>query len=209
MTKTIKIFSIFFIIGFIGIVSLRIFQVQKREGKSFSAVKSTFKLEPPVTALIGELSTSGVVKKYGREDEDFHMIEQGNILQGERIRTENNAKADINFERFAKINLNEDSEVGFINTNSTEFLIKQISGKVGYQIDNTGKTLSIRDGIILVSLTSGKVIIVNNSEKNQIKISIGGDIKIALIDSNNKTKIWNFSQGSVVVDSEKKELKVL
>jgi len=209
MIKNVLIFFTLFIIGFTGIIAFRIIQVRKSETNPYQTEKSSFKLQPPLLASEGKISSlSGVVRKFGRDDDDFHTIENGVILQGERLRTEKDSRVTVDFES-AQIILDGESEVGFVDTIPSEFLIKQVSGKVVYKAKKTGNTVSIRDNIILVSLSSGQVTIANDNDRNRIKISINGEVKVAFVNKDNKTKVWDFRKGNVIVDLEKKELEVM
>lgn len=187
------VFPFIFILGFAGVFAYRYIQVQRTS--EFIPTESTFSLEPPKSAVTGTLKlTNGEVLQKTRIAEDFgEATAGGSILQGESIATKKGS-ASLVFEDIGSLFVGNNTEVAAVNLVPQENVFQQKSGTIQYESGllypisvralhalceiNGSTTISILGASITVRVTSGSA-------------------KLALVDTNNNTKVWNLSEGQL------------
>lgn len=201
------IFLLLFLIGTVGVVVFRLWQVKNTEYISFTPQQSSFVLKPPADALKGKFSLfKGEVKKKPRDKEEFKDIKVGEeILQGEKIATGKKSQAIVEFPNLVRINLGSDTEIGFNNLIPANFLISQSSGSVTYELLQGDTPISVRSLQALVTINFGKSEVTISDETITVKV-LSGKAKLALVDLENKTHIWEIKEGqeALVNDTERR-----
>ena len=194
--KYCLVFLLLFSMGTVGIVIFRLWQVKSAKHISFTPQQSSFILKPPADALKGKLSIfKGDVKKKPRDKEEFKDVNVGEeILQGERIATGKKSQATVEFPNFARVNLGSGTEIGFNNLIPANFLVSQSLGSVTYELLQENVLFSIRSLHILLTINSGKSEVTINEETITVKV-LSGKAKLALVDLENKTHVWEIKEG--------------
>lgn len=200
-----------FLTGIGSVFIFRLWQVKKAESISFSPQKSSFVLKPPLKALTGEfILIKGEVKKKPRSKEKFEIVKaEGEILiEGEKITTGKESQSIIEFPDFIRIGLGSNTEIGLINLIPTNFLISQSSGFVTYKLLQDDSPFSVRSLHTLLTFDFGESEI--TVEENKIKAEIlSGKAKLALVDLDNKTHIWELNEGErVLIDDAERRVKI-
>lgn len=207
MVKQILVFLLLFLIGTIGVVVFRLYQVKGAKHASFSPQQSSFVLKPPADALKGELSLfKGNVKKKPRDKEEFKDVKVGEeILQGEKIATGKKSQATVEFPTLVRVNLGSDTEIGFNNLIPGNFLISQSLGSATYELLQDNVPFSVRSLHVLLTVYSGKSEVMVSDETITVIVS-SGKAKLALVDLENKTHIWEIKEGqeALVNDTERR-----
>lgn len=200
------IFLLLFIIG-TGAVTFRLWQVKNVVHTVFIPQQSSFVFKPPSDALKGKfLLINGSVKKEPREKNDFEDVNMRvEILQGEKLATGEKAKAVVEFPNFARVNLGPNTEIGFINLIPANFLINQSLGSVTYELLRDANPISVRSLHALVTINSGKNEVTVSDETITVKV-LSGTAKLALVDLENKTHIWEIKEGqkALINDTERR-----
>ncbi|MBL7159513.1 FecR domain-containing protein [Candidatus Microgenomates bacterium] len=209
--NTYLILALLFLVSVLGVFAFRFWQVKKMPVPSFSPQKSSFSLKPPTEALKGEfLTIKGDVKKEPRDKEEFETVKtEGEVLiEGEKIATGEKSQATIEFPDFIKIDLGSDTEIGLANLMPANFLINQLSGSVTYRLLQNDNAFSVRSLHALITFDSGESEI--SVEGNEIKIEVlSGKAKLALVDLDNKTHIWELNEGEeVLVDDAERRVEI-
>lgn len=201
------IFLLLFLLGTVGVVVFRLWQVKNTGHISFTPQPSSFVLKPPLDALKGELSLfKGDVKKKPRDKEEFKDVNVGEqILQGEKIATGKESQATIEFPTLVRVNLGSDTEIGFINLIPANFLISQSLGSVTYEVLQDNAPISIRSLHTLVTINSGNSEFTISEDTITVRV-LSGTAKLALVDLENKTSIWEIKEGQKVLvnDTERR-----
>jgi len=207
VVKQILVFLLLFLIGTIGVVVFRLYQVKGAKHASFSPQQSSFVLKPPADALKGELSLfKGNVKKKPRDKEEFKDVKVGEeILQGEKIATGKKSQATVEFPTLVRVNLGSDTEIGFNNLIPGNFLISQSLGSATYELLQDNVPFSVRSLHVLLTVYSGKSEVMVSDETITVIVS-SGKAKLALVDLENKTHIWEIKEGqeALVNDTERR-----
>lgn len=198
--KHYLLFLLLFLIGTVGIVVFRLWQVKDAGHISFTPQQSSFVLKPPLDALEGKLSLfKGDVKKKPRDKEEFKEVNVGEeILQGEKIATGKKSQATIEFANLVKVNLGSDTEIGFNNLIPTDFLLNQSLGSATYELLQENVPFSVRSLHVLLTVYSGKSEVVVSDETITVKV-LSGNAKLALVDLENKTHVWEIKEGQKVL----------
>lgn len=200
------IFLLLFLIGIAGVMTFRLWRVKDRGHISFAPQQSSFVFKPPADALKGKLLLiNGSVKKEPREKNDFEDVNiKEEILQGEKLATGKKSQAVVEFPSFATVNLGSNTEIGFINLIPANFLISQSLGSVTYELLQDAP-ISVRSLHALLTIKSGKSEFTVNGETISVKV-LSGAAKLALVDLENKTHIWEIKKGQQVLinDSQRR-----
>lgn len=200
----------FFVLGIVTFLVFRILYVQKLSSAPFIPQNSSFKLKAPSLALSGiVVDPHGDVKKQARNEDKFKPLKSGDeILQGEIVRTEKDGQVEVEFKNFGKIDMGSKSELIFVDLLPSEFLLKQVSGTVSYELKDKTKILSVRILHALFELDSGSgKITINNGEA---RVDLLGQAKIAMVDLENNTQVVKLNKGQrVLIDDNKRALEVI
>lgn len=201
------IFLLLFLIGTVSVVAFRLWQVKDAGHISFTPQQSSFVLKPPSDALKGELSLyKGDVKKKPRDKEEFKDVNVGEeILQGEKIATGKKSQATVKFANILWVNLDSNTEIGFINLIPANFLINQSLGSVIYELLRDDTPISVRSLHALVTINSGKSEFTISDDTITVKV-LSGAAKLALVDLENKTHVWEIKEGqqALVNDTQRR-----
>lgn len=201
------VFLLLFLIGTVGVIVFRLWRVKGAGHVSFPPQQSSFVLKPPADALKGKLlSINGSVKKELREKNDFEDVNtKEEILQGEKLVTGEKSKATVEFPDYAKINLGSNTEIGFINLIPANFLISQLLGSATYELLQDNVPFSVRSLHVLLTVNSGKSEVAISDETITVKV-LSGAAKLALVDLENKTHVWEIKEGQKVLinDTERR-----
>lgn len=210
--KKIIILILAFFIGIIIFFTFRIWQVKKAAKVIFTPYKSSFELAPAKEALKGKLVTiKGEVKKESRDDDEFKKVEEDEeVLSGEKLATGEKSEAEVAFENFVKMSLGPDTEVSFVSLIPASFLIRQSRGTVTYEILKDETLISIRSLNMLFEQKGGKSVFTVDSNKAEVTIEmVRGEGKIAMVDRENKTYVWEIKEGQrVLIDNKDRTVKI-
>lgn len=211
LAKNAKLlFLILFLVGVMSVFGFRVWQVKKVEKTPFFPKESSFSFQPPSEALTGKLiKVEGEVKKEPRDDEEFQGVGKGEeILDGEKLATGKDSRVAVEFSGFAEVALNSNTEVVFINLLPSSFLIRQASGAVNYKLLQSENPLSVRSLNLLFTLEAGESKITVDEEEIVVE-QLLGKAKIALVDLENKTHVWQIKKGQkVLIDNEERSLEI-
>lgn len=187
--------SILFFLGFFGVFAFRFVQVQN--SPPFVPQPSSFTLEPPSATITATLSqSSGVVQQFTREARDYQeATPSGSIRQGESIATKNGA-ATITISNPGTVTLGSNAEIRFVNLLPDSLMFLHKAGTIDYKTNT-----SIRALRALIELTGDATISV---DEPKVKILVTrGSAKLALVDTQNNTTIWNVEEGQMAqINSE-------
>lgn len=200
-----------FLTGMGAVVVFRLWQVRKAEFIAFSPQQSSFALKPPLEALTGEfISIKGEVKKEPRNKEEFETVktEGEALVEGEKIATGEKSQATIEFSDFLRVDLGSNTEIGLANLMPANFLISQSSGSVAYKLLRNDSPFSVRSLHVLLTFNSGENEIA--VEEGEIKVEVlSGKAKLALVDLDNKTHVWELNEGEkVLVDDAERRVEI-
>lgn len=204
------ILLVLFLVGLIGFLGFRVWQVKKTKRTEFFPKKSSFSLQPPSEALTGKLIKAvGEIKKEPRDSEEFEKIgEEEEILDGEKLATDEKSKAVVEFADFAQFTLGSNSEVDFASLLPASFVIKQKQGAVDYKLLEDNTPLNVRVLHALLSFYSGESKVIVENEEVIVKV-LSGKAKLALVDLDNKTHIWKLEEGqTALVDDSQRRVEI-
>lgn len=121
------------------------------------------------------------------------------VKQAEKIRTENESTASIAFDNIGTINIEQNSEVSFIQTRPSEFVLVQPEGTVIYKVN--GETpFSIRALHLLISIPKGEGTVSFDEENGTVHITItDGTASVAYIDLENNTIVKDLPTDSTYI----------
>jgi hypothetical protein len=191
-----------------GVLVFRAWQVKRIRSIPFSPQKSLFVSKPPTEALRGKIvSAEGQVEKEARdktEPEDVKVREE--ILQGEKLTIGEESQAVVEFSGLVRIGLGSNTKIGFINLLPANFLIHLPTGVLDYQLFQDNMPVSVRSLHVLLTLYSGEGKIVTGEGEITLEI-FTGQAKLALVDLENETNVWELKGGDrVVVDDSQRTL---
>lgn len=190
-------FLLLFLLGIGSVIIFRLWQVKKEKAILFSPQQSSFTLKPPSEALIGKfLLVDGDVKKEPRDKEKFETVKaEGEVLiEGEKIATGEKSQATVEFPDFIRIDLGSDAEIGLANLIPANFLITQSSGSVAYKLLQDNAPISVRSLHALLSFNSGEGELTVKEGEIIVKV-LSGRAKLALVDLENETHVWELKEG--------------
>lgn len=212
MKTELVLITLVFFAGLTGFFGYRLWQVKQMNDEPFIPRKDSFDLKPPKEALKGKIATvSGEVKIKSRGNNEFKKMENfEQILQGERLVTLSDGYVTVLFDNFAKVSLMPSTEIAFVSLIPSRFLINQVSGMASYQLINDSESLAIRSLHSLFELEDGEALITTDVDKGLINIVLKrGTGKIALVDLENKTQVWQIKKGQRVrINDTRREVKV-
>lgn len=196
--KNILLILFAFILGFGGVVGYQYFRTKQNAPVVVAPAvqptpEPTFALVPPSQAVTGTLTvTSGHAQKLSREDSEYKEASTGaQILLGESVATKENSSATATVSGIVKVSMGPNAELVFANLFPTNMVLQQKSGNIDYLVT---KPISIRALHILVTIDPGETII--NIIDTDLSITVKtGSVKLALVDTDNNTKIWNLKAG--------------
>ncbi|HCM81837.1 MAG: glycoside hydrolase family 18 [Candidatus Gottesmanbacteria bacterium GW2011_GWA1_44_24b] len=153
-------------------------------------------LLPPTHALVGSIATmSGVVKKMGRRDEEYQVLEKtGPLVQGESVVAGADGTMTIEFPTQILLNADAWSELSFVDLLPPHVLILQKGGTVTYRLIHKDMPWSIRVLGTLVVLEAGELEV--SVEGSQATVTlIEGKAIIGSIDAENVTSTYDLQEG--------------
>lgn len=163
--------------------------------RTFTPLPSTFSLNPPARSLTGMLTiTKGKAEKLSRTGSEYEEASTGaQILIGESVATKENSLASVTINGIVTVILESKSELIFANLFAKNMLLLQKAGKATYDVV-TEKQLSVRALHALISIASGSTTI--NIIDTDMSVSVKtGSAKLALVDMDNNTHVWNLKEG--------------
>jgi hypothetical protein len=212
--KRILLFVGAFFLGFVIILSVSYIRAQqtkmpfeKTPLQKNTFLEPTLALEPPANALNGYLTIiKGKVDKLSRSDSEYKEAVNGSkVLIGESVATKDAASAFIAIEGYVDTRLSANSEVSYANLFPENTVLLQKMGEVEYTII---RPISVRVLHTLVSMQQGMETIEMNGSTVSVKVT-SGSAKIALVDLDNTTKVYELSAGKkATINDEKRTVKV-
>jgi hypothetical protein len=182
-----------------------IWKAQQRP--AFVSQTSTFLLEPPAGAIPVNLTTStGTVEQFVRENTEYTQATPGGMIrQGESIATKL-GNAIITLADSGNITLRNNSQISFIHLLPNSIVLWHRAGAIEYEV-NSMNPFSIRTLHALVELWGDAVI---STDDPIIKIQLNkGTAKVAIVDADNNTKIWNMTEGQLLrIDDDTREVEL-
>lgn len=204
---------LFFIFGMAISLTLRIWQVKKLPTNNFVAQISSFSFQVPEKAVSGQLvNLKDTVRKLPREGKEFVSIKENEkILVGEKLVTSKNSQVQVLFSDLATISLGSNSEIAFVSLIPESFLINQLTGRVTYEAKDDQHPISVRSLNLLLMLEKGNVLVITDAAKGETNIfSSTGQGKIAVVDLDNNTNIWQIKEGvNMIVDNNERTVKIV
>lgn len=183
---------------FLGFISVLLFRyIQARSASPFTPQQSTFILAPPTQAITATITqTTGIVEHLTREADDYQEATPGGaVRQGESIATKNGT-ALITLGNLGTVSLMNNAEISLVHLIPDSLMFLHKAGSIDYKTDTSIRvlhafvqlsgdaTISVRGPIVTVLVTQGTA-------------------KLALVDIENNTKVWEITQGqSVIVNDE-------
>lgn len=157
---------------------------------------ASYTLMPPTHALVGSIATmSGVVKKMGRQDEEYHVLETvGPIVQGESIAAEEDGNMVIQFSNAITMQIGPWSELVFSELLPPNIAIRQKGGTVTYRLISKDTPWSIRVLRTLVVLEEGEMEVSIEGTRATIFQKTGKSL-LGNIDADNNTTTYDLSEG--------------
>jgi spore germination protein YaaH len=157
-------------------------------------------LAPPTHALVGSIATmSGEVKKFGRQDEEYQVLESASwrmepIVQGESVATGADGTMVIQFSNAITMQAGPWSELSFSELLPPNIAIRQKGGKVTYRLINKDMPWSIRILQTLVVLEEGEMEVSIDGLEATIVQKTGKSL-LGNIDADNNTTTFDLLEG--------------
>lgn len=200
-------YHVFFFIGLLTLLVLRFGQV--KFARIFTPQPSTFSLAPPAQAVSGTLTiTYGKADIFTRTAPDYQEASTGaKILIGESVATKEYSAATASVNGIVTAVLGSKTELVFANLFPDNMLLIQKAGQSTYTLA-PGKHISVRALHALIALYSGITTITINGTTVSV-VTNTGSAAIALVDTDNTTRVWNLGSGqSAAVDDTKRQVLV-
>ena len=160
--------------------------------------KTLFSIEnAPSKSLSGNVaSVSGNVAWQSRIASFATLINSPvKLQQGEKINTQSNGKAVINFPQVATITVSANTQLNFIQTLPANFVVDQAQGLSIYD-KNGDIPLSVRALDLLVNVKTGTCSVFVDKDTSNIAVAVStGSAMIAFNDTNNNTNILTINKG--------------
>ncbi|MFZ6034736.1 MAG: hypothetical protein ACOYUB_01120 [Patescibacteria group bacterium] len=173
---------------------------EKPPNKTSPQPTSSFSIAtPPSESLTGKiLSRSGKLLWESRTaTTPAELSGTTNLSQGERIITDKGSNAVLEFDRFGKIILSEESDLAFPQTLPSDFVVNQRFGKIKYEMSGE-ISLSIRMRTALVTKESGTIEISMTEDDPIILIStLNGTAKIGFNDAEGVSQVFDLREGQI------------
>jgi hypothetical protein len=201
--KSMLIFSVYFLIGFLLVFSYKIVDQKLSSGQLNSPLPhSSFSLGvAPRESLRGTVvSLSGEVGWQSRTaTQASQIIKPTQIQQGEEIVTGEKGRASVAFSDKVNITINPATQINFIQTLPANILIGQNNGSAEYKnLNNT--SLSVRSQDLLIKITRGAVDISVSKTQPRITIDVKeGSITAGYNDLSYKTQVLNAQSGNRLI----------
>ena len=198
MTKDFFIVFAAFFLGFAGVIGYQYLRAQRDRAVILPAPDAplpqpTFALVPPSQAVSGLLTAvTGHAQKLSREDSEYKEASAGaTILVGESIATKDLSAATASVSGIMTATMGESSTLVFANLFPNNFVLQQKSGNVDYRVFSP---ISVRALHALVTIAGGEtgIHIIDTDMSVTVK---SGSVKLALVDSDNNTHVWELSAG--------------
>ena len=174
--------------------------------------KTLFSLEnAPTQSIVGNVTLiSGSVAWQSRISPYSILINSPiKLQQGEEIDTQGNGQTIVSFAKVGIITFSPDTQINFIQTLSSNFVVQQKQGSAVYE-KNGDIPMNIRGLDLLINLNSGKSIISVNPKNFQIALSVEtGSATVAFNDTGNLTNILTISAGSEYIFNNNTKLGVI
>jgi len=185
-----------FLSGFLLVLWYRVKTVEKYRQTSFKVKESNFELEPPKDSLVGRIATSsGKVVKEKRDEDEFKEINiDEEIIKGEALATFEDSGLVVDFENFANIEVDENTEIELISTDPENFLINFKKGSFGLEIFEDDEEVSVRALNALISFEKGKGEISVNNDLIYVDV-IEGLARAGIVDLDNNTEVYEIEEG--------------
>jgi hypothetical protein len=157
----------------------------------------TFQLRPPKQSLRGvvkDLDGSVVISK--RDELSGRQAVTGDtITDGESILTETDSVVTIAFAPLGAISLDPDSQISFVSTLPSSFLLEQHRGTVGYQVGDR-QVITVRTQGIVFEVQGGDVILESNQIEEYVTVNVRtGVVKLAYLNAAQETQVHTVSKG--------------
>jgi len=161
---------------------------------------STFSIEkPPSESLKGSIaSRSGTLLWESRTATiPATLTNDVPIQQGERLITENDGSATVNFDSVGTIMFSQNADLSFVQTLPVNFVVQQQKGTVNYMI-NSNTPLSVRVRSALITKTSGTIQVTVTDDDPIILIStIKGPAQIGFNDLDYVSQVFTLRENQV------------
>ncbi len=199
MLKNIFLFIVFILIGAAAVI-VAYFWIAPRDSQILKPFfpKTLFSIEnAPSQSLLGKVASfSGNVSWQSRVASYATLINSPvKLQQGEEINVQNNGKATIDFPQVTVITVFPNTQVNFIQTLPTNFVVEQKQGLSVYD-KNGSIPISIRTLDLLINLEKGECTISVDKDTSDIIVTVNsGFSTVAFNDANNNTNILTINEG--------------
>lgn len=167
-------------------------ELPPEETASISPTPTPLQLVPPKNAFIAEIqATTGTVDRIPWDSPDTFPASSGaTLFQEDEIVTHENATSVIAIPNVLKLTLSQGSDVFFGSMLPEKITLKQKSGSISYQMDETTiSPVSIRSLNALVELASGSATITIEDGFSTINL-LSGSAKLSTVAGDNNTYVW-------------------
>ena len=154
-----------------------------------------FILQPPAQSLKGTLIEQAGSVKHKTRDANAYVDASASatILIGESVATGDDGMASIRIPNLCTTKLGKNSEIAFLNLFAENSVFQQKSGNILYEIVSN-KPVAIRALHTLIQ-SEESTFSVNIVDTDIAVIAEKGNIKIAIVDTDNVTHLYTLSEG--------------
>ena len=189
-----------FFIGCIGVIAYTFSKTTPMSVASPTtapAEETPFSRAPPARSLKGLLTVKiGDVQKYSRGGTGFQESTQSaEVLIGESIFTKHEATATVEIPQLATLSIQENSEILFANLFPENSVFLHKTGKIFYSVESSSP-VAVRALHTLISASSSAFLVEVN-DGNTTVTAQSGIVKLALVDRNNETHVWELEGGDM------------
>ncbi len=197
------ILVICFLTGLVSVLGYRLYQVNKTPAKIFNSSPAKLELELPSQAIQGEvILIKGKIEILTRDSEEFKLASASAwLVQGERLRTQKNSQTEIKLKDIALVKLSQLTEIVLVNLIPGQLLVSQTEGKAEYKILETTGTMTVRSPNSIIEITQAEATIEVNNDQVTVQLT-KGEAKIALVDLNNDTQVYQLKSGQTALINE-------
>ena len=195
--------AVCFLVGFAGVLAYSYWRAPKPTPPDelvhhgpIPTPQPTLALVPPSEALSGTLTISeGKADMFARNADAYAEASSGaQLLTGEAVATKDNSRAAVEIPNLVTTSMEENAEVVFASLYPGDSVLQQKNGKVRYEVGGTNGPVAVRALHSLVSIPAGDVTI-HIIDTDVSVIVATGSAKLALVDRNNDTHVWNLAEG--------------
>jgi hypothetical protein len=131
------------------------------------------------------------------------------IQQGEDVITTDNAKATAEIPDILKIDIEEKSQINFIQTLPENILIEQKEGTVNYEkLDNN--QITVRIDKLIIKLINGSIKVVADDESPFVAVDVDGNVTAAFNSINLTTKTIDVPKNKrLIYNKESKTARIV